>query len=207
MTTRLEKVKLTQAAKTAHLKTKKEIGEIVLQNRLSLRLSREHLGKRAGVTGHTVYLIEAGKTMPTDKTLEGLAQAFGFSPSTFHKDEKQAPQTATFIGQEHLDEDDKYYYYTQLLTGLEIKCLAYDGDGILNPTPRAIKNATLDVYIGEEHWFLDSICNAEDSIGVVLFNRKKEFIVLTHTDPRALTVLQELLAARWRPNPLNEDEE
>lgn len=118
-------------------------------------------------------------------------------------------KTATFIGQEHLNQEDGHYYYMRLLDAVETKCLAFNGDGILvgGGTTIKDKDATLDCFIGEEHWFLHSIYNDGDVFGVKLFNRKQVHTVIDHTNPKAIDVLQQLLAARWRPNPLKEDEE
>lgn len=117
-------------------------------------------------------------------------------------------ETVTFDGQPKLSGEDGNYYYMRLLDGVEIKCLAFNGDGHLvgGGTTLKDKDATLDCFIGEGHWFLHSIYNDGDVFGVKLFNFKQASIVIDHTNPNAIDVLQQLLAARWRPNPLKEDE-
>ncbi len=118
-------------------------------------------------------------------------------------------ETAVFDGQPKLSGEDGNYYYMRLLDAVETKCLAFNGDGILvgGGTTLKEKNATLDCFIGEGHWFLHSMYNDGEIFGVKLFNRKREEIVVDHTSSNAIDVLQQLLAARWRPNPLKEDEE
>lgn len=115
--------------------------------------------------------------------------------------------TAEFDNQSRMgDAGERYDYYIALLNALEGKCLAYNGDGILQPMERAIPHATLDVYIGEHHWFLYGIYNDGEILGIQLYNRKRDDYIITHRSPNAITVLQELLAARWRPAPEFEDE-
>lgn len=123
--------------------------------------------------------------------------------------EKIYSETAIFEGQPELDGEQRNYYYMRLLDGVETKCLAFNGDGILvgGGTTLKDKDATLDCFIGEGHWFLHSIYNDGDVFGVKLFNRKKEYLIIDHTHPQAIDILQQLLATRWRPNPLKEDEE
>lgn len=122
------------------------------------------------------------------------------------ENEKYA-DTAEFNNQPQLkDAGERYDYYITLLDALAGKCLAYNGDGVLQPMERKIAHATLDIYIGEEHWFLYCMYNDGDVFGVQLYNRKRDDLIITHRNPNAITVLQELLAARWRTAPEFEDE-
>lgn len=122
------------------------------------------------------------------------------------ENEKYA-DTAEFDNQPQLKgAEERYDYYITLLNALAGKCLAYNGDGVLQPMERKVAHATLDIYIGEEHWFLYCMYNDGDVFGVQLYNRKRDDLIITHRNPNAIIVLQELLAARWRTAPEFEDE-
>jgi len=196
-------------------KTPEQIAQIVAKARAEKNIS---LGRAAAICDLTVTTynrVEKALVTPREQTLKHISHGMRIPFSMFtttEEEEKRSkqPETAVFVGQENLDSDDRKWYYNQLLTAIEIRCLAFQGDGILNGGGGIIKNretATLDCYIEDQHWFLHSIFNGGDILGLKLYNRRREEIVVHHLHPLAIDVMQQLLAARWRPDPLEEDED
>ena len=69
-----------------------EIGERIKQLRESAGLSQNELGRRAGISGQAVSLIEAGKRDPTWGSVLKLARALGVTISAFDPDTDQLEQ-------------------------------------------------------------------------------------------------------------------
>lgn len=196
------------------LKSPDAIGKIVFDARMRQQLSKDKAARLCHVTYTTYDRIESAKVVAHIRTLRlvsrGLNIPFASFSTTPQEEEEQSKtliDIANFVGQE-LDKDDGYYYYRQFLDAVEVKCLAYNGDGVVKGggTLHHEERATLDCFIGEQHWFLHSIFNDGTTLGVKLFDLKGKEFVIDHTNPNAIDVLQQLLAARWRPNPLKEDE-
>jgi len=58
-----------------------QVGEYVTAHRKTSRLSVNELAERLGVSRQTVYMVEAGRQLPTWSLLYKLAEAFNVEPS------------------------------------------------------------------------------------------------------------------------------
>lgn len=58
---------------------KKELGMLVLENRLQLGLSQRELARQIGTSQNRIYLMENGEANPTLDTLQRLVEVLGFA--------------------------------------------------------------------------------------------------------------------------------
>jgi transcriptional regulator with XRE-family HTH domain len=197
------------------LKTPEQISQIIARARAEKNISLEKAAAVCDLTSLTFTRVERALVTPRVGTLKSIARGLNIPFTQFttsFEEEKlsKEPDTAIFIGQEQLSSDDRKWYYRQLLSAIEVKCLAFHGDGLLKGGGTILKdkkNATLDCFIEDQQWFLHSTYNNGDTVCLKLYNRRREAILVHHLHPLAIDVMQQLLAARWRPDPLAEDED